>query len=310
MEPNWGIIGHKHIIRFLEKSMAHQKLAHAYLFYGLRGLGKTALAEKFAARLVGSELNQSTEIYKLEVLEGKTEIGIEQVREWRRTLALKSFNESFKVGLIYETEKLSHESSNALLKTLEEPTPRTVIIMVSADWQKLLPTIVSRSQLIKFLPVPRKELEKSLLPKGLLPAKLKEILDWAQGRPGLARQLSADEAFFVNFGQFEKLILEVLKSPLSRRWQILDRLLEPGSALPAKAKAALDFLNQLETVLRTILFKNYQVDYLSEPALKEPFPALATPKLLELFQLTGEAKNHLNSNLQPRLILENLFLNL
>ena len=304
---NWGIIGHEHIVRFLEKSIVNQRLAHAYLFYGLPGLGKKPVAEKFAEWLLGGEIGQSTEIYKLEVLEDKKEIGIEQVRSFRRALSLKSFTAAFKVGLIYEMEKLNQESGNALLKTLEEPSPKTVILMIASDWQKLLPTIVSRSQLVKFLPVPKKELAKALQSKVASASRLKEILNLAQGRPGLAVPLAQEEQFFENFRQFERLIFEVLKSPLDKRWQILDQFLEKLPDLKAKAKAAFNFLNQLEAALRTILFKNYQLDLLGgqEPAVK-----LSTPKLLRLFQLTGVAKDYLNSNVQPRLILENLFLNL
>ena len=130
------------------------------MFYGLSNLGKTTLAEKFAAELLQTPglAEHSCEFYPLKSLPDKKDISIEQVREWRRSLLLKTFSAGYKVGIIYKAEELNQESANALLKIVEEPAPKTVVVIITVNKQQMLPTITSRCQCLKFLPVAEKDL--------------------------------------------------------------------------------------------------------------------------------------------------------
>ncbi|MCX6785536.1 MAG: hypothetical protein NTZ18_01630 [Candidatus Komeilibacteria bacterium] len=304
MQENWGIIGHEEIVNFLEQSLYKNRLAGTYLFHGLPHLGKTAVAEKFAEKLLGSAW-PTTELYKLEILEDKKDIGIEQVREWRRSLGFKAFTDQYKVGIIYGAEKLNRESGNALLKTIEEPSPKTVLILIVSDSQTLLPTIISRCQTIKFLPVAQNTLHRGLLAKAELDKKKLNLIEsLAQGRPGLAIQLAKNEDFFNEYVQGEDLAVKVLGSPLATRWQLLDGLLEPLEEARAKVQAALNFLAHLENVLRSNLLAHYS----SAPASVRP--ALNPGGLIKLFSLINLSRRSLAGNVQPRLVLENLIINI
>ena len=308
MEQNWGIIGHQNIIKFLKNSLNKNRLANTYLFYGIAGLGKVAVAEKFAQEIIGEGRNQITELYPLKPQADKKDISIEQVREWRRSLGLKSFSsDNYKVGLIYEAEKLNQESANALLKTIEEPTAKTVIIIVTSDWQKMLGTIVSRSVKIKFLPVPALEIKKSLVGTVKDKKKLEQIVVLANGRPQTATSLATDEALLDKYLKYRNLIYKLFKVSINRRWQVISELLDSLKDLQSKAKAATAFLDHFETGVRSLFLANWQIDYL--PGF-EPEVKLSPRQASALLSLAARAKRDLRANLQPKLVLENLLINL
>ncbi|MCX6784574.1 MAG: hypothetical protein NTV81_01400 [Candidatus Komeilibacteria bacterium] len=154
----WPIIGHQSITTLLDHLLANPYLHnHAFLFCGQRHLGKTLVAEEFIKRLLklADEVSiwQQPDVHLLERLPDKTEIGIEQVRVWQKDLILRPFAAPYKVGIIQEAEYLNQESSNALLKILEEPSGQTLIIIIVNDGQKILPTIRSRARQRKLLMV-------------------------------------------------------------------------------------------------------------------------------------------------------------
>jgi len=167
-----NIIGHKNIVSFLEKSLKNKQIAHAYLFYGPKHLGKKTIAENFAEMLLGQPIVNHPAIYfvKRERKEKENKmaqnISIEQIRELERKLSLSSFLNSYKIGIIEEAETMSIEAANSLLKTLEEPTPKTVIILLASNISVLPATIVSRCQVLKFLPVAKEKIYNHLLSLG------------------------------------------------------------------------------------------------------------------------------------------------
>lgn len=124
----------------------------------------------------------------LEILHSQTAIGIEEIRQLQTKLSLKPFAKKIKVALIVKAENLTPEAQNSLLKTLEEPPANSLIILLAPDTGWLLPTIVSRCQII------------TLNPK-------EQIF--------LSPQESAD---------FEKTFQKIINSSLGERWQILENL--------------------------------------------------------------------------------------
>ncbi len=302
---NWGIIGHQSAINFLAKGLSQSKLAQAYLFYGPPNLGKTAIAEALALKVLGSSELMLTNLQKLEVLPDKKDIGIEQVRDFRRTLFLKSFSDHYKVGIVYEAEKLNQESANALLKTLEEPSPKTLLIIVSSAWHKLLATIVSRCQTLKFLPVASAELLACITAKVADPKIARQIVDWSGNRPGLALRLAQDQDFYQEFLSGRDLLNQLLNQDLNDRFKAIANLLAKPDEARAKATAAENLLGHLEIYLRQKLKECWQRDYPQEKKLNWP-----AGKILSLFNLINQAREQLYFNVSPRLLLENIFLNL
>jgi DNA polymerase-3 subunit delta' len=119
-------------------------------------------------------------------LKDKKEIEISQARKVLEFLSLRSYFASYKAVIIDNAEKLNMEAQNCLLKTLEEAKGKTILILVTSQPERLLSTIFSRCQTIKFFPVPAKEIAQHLVGIGCLSKKAEELADMADGKAGKA----------------------------------------------------------------------------------------------------------------------------
>lgn len=155
-------MGHKKQLELLGKSIESGKLAHAYIFAGPEGVGKKTIALKLAQELLKGERFSHPDLL---FIDGQDSIKIEQVRDLIYKLSLKPYSANFKIAIIDNAENLTLEASQALLKVMEEPKPNTIIILITANPNRLLKTIASRAQKINFGPLSKEEAEA-------LPAKL------------------------------------------------------------------------------------------------------------------------------------------
>lgn len=137
------VIGQDHVLRALGGAIKNDAVAHAYLFAGSRGIGKTSIARIFA-REIGTSPN---DIYEIDAASNR---GIDDVRALREAVAVLPFESKFKVYIIDEVHMLTKEAFNALLKTLEEPPKHVVFILATTEVYKLPETIVSRCQVFEF----------------------------------------------------------------------------------------------------------------------------------------------------------------
>jgi len=187
---NWQTYGHNKNKSLLEKQLALGCLPHAYLFFGPQGVGKKTLALEFAKSILGTEnLNNHPDF---QILDARGEIIIEAAKEFMSRLSLKPFVGEKKVAVINGAENLNQQSGNALLKTLEEPSPSTIIILIASG--KLLPTIVSRCQALRFYGFSRGQLRGFGETSGL---KVSEaMLDLSFGSPAKLRRLAEDADYF------------------------------------------------------------------------------------------------------------------
>lgn len=141
MPTIWKTFGHDGVKRILDRHLAGSNFSQAYLFSGPSGIGKQVLAREFAAKILRtSRLDSHPDFI---VLDQTGEISVEQARDFTSRLVLKPLIGDKKVAVINNAEQLNTQSANSLLKTLEEPSGDTIIILVG-DAQRLLPTIRSR----------------------------------------------------------------------------------------------------------------------------------------------------------------------
>ena len=161
------IVGQDHVVRTLRNAITRNRIAHAYLFVGPRGTGKTSTARIFAKALNCSggpkaDFDPNDPICQaiaegscLDVIEidGASNNGVEQVRELRDTVRYAPAQGRFKVYIIDEVHMLSAQAFNALLKTLEEPPAHVKFVFATTDVQKVLPTIISRCQRFDLKPI-------------------------------------------------------------------------------------------------------------------------------------------------------------
>jgi DNA polymerase-3 subunit delta' len=142
----WQTFGHKTLKNILQKQLAANKVSSTYLFLGPEGVGKKTLALELAGKILGADRLDNHPDYQL--FDAQGEITVEQTLEFMSRLSYKPFLAGKKVAIINNAQNLNLQSGNALLKTLEEPSPSTIIILISS--QKLLPTIMSRCQVLYF----------------------------------------------------------------------------------------------------------------------------------------------------------------
>ncbi|MGH2410643.1 MAG: DNA polymerase III subunit delta', partial [Chloroflexota bacterium] len=197
----WSVFGHLHSIEHLERGLATGRLAHAMLFTGPAGIGKTALAIDLAraANCVGSDppcqacvhCRQITgqthpDVTVIERESGRESIQIESVRELRDAASLRPFQGRKKVYIIAGAENLSAQAADALLKTLEEPQPQVMIILTAPDEAALPDTVVSRCQVLEMQPVDTETVLQALRNAGEPAADSERIARLAMGRVGWA----------------------------------------------------------------------------------------------------------------------------
>jgi DNA polymerase III subunit gamma/tau len=170
------VVGQEHITQTLANTIEQKRIAHAYLFCGPHGTGKTTIARIFAKCLNcsgGPKVNfddkdprcvEITECRSLDVLEidGASNNGVEQVRELRETCKYAPANSPFKIYIIDEVHMLSTAAFNALLKTLEEPPAHVKFMFATTDPEKVLPTILSRCQRFDLRRIPAALIVKHL----------------------------------------------------------------------------------------------------------------------------------------------------
>jgi DNA polymerase III subunit delta' len=172
----WQTIGHEWATELLQRAVSSAHVAHAYLFTGPSHTGKTHLARRFAAALnctgdmppCGSceaciRTGQSTHPDVMLIEPEGNKIKIDQMRALQHDLALSPYKGRWRVCIITDFQTTTVEAANALLKTLEEPPARVVLILTATDASLLLPTIVSRCQVLPLRAVPIQQIERALV---------------------------------------------------------------------------------------------------------------------------------------------------
>lgn len=300
------IIGHQKQRQFLKKMSESGKLPHALLFTGQEKLGKKTIALDFISSLFDEETNNHPDFIFVEPQE-KT-LQIEQIRELSRRLSLKPIKAPLLAAVIDRADRMTKDAQNCFLKTLEEPRGKTLLILVSNQPNSLLPTIISRCQLIKFYPVRETEIREFLLArqnfseknlggqgKGISNEESEYIVKISLGRPGTVIDFLSSpeklEARKKTAGQLTKL----LSAPLSVRFQYVEKKL-----------AEEENLNEVLDVWLSFFRENLLSGLNVHPAGNASL--LRTKNILEYIQKINSLFS--TTNINPRLALETLMLEL
>lgn len=158
----WTTTGHEKQKIYFVNAIKNGHLSHAYLFSGPEGIGKKMFAYDIF-RLINSREPEGDPDFKLltpRLEEDETKIYIEDIRDLKSYLSFKPYYGPYKFVVINDADRLVPEAANAFLKMLEEPSPFTVIILISSKPKFVLPTISSRCEKVQFLPSEKKEIDK------------------------------------------------------------------------------------------------------------------------------------------------------
>lgn len=329
---NWPVVGHKNIINFLEKSILNNNLSQAYIFSGPKHLGKSKLAEILVANILCQgkvrpcgecpqckqlKTGIHPDIFKVQREEDKSgklkkNIAIEQVRLLKNNLAASAFLKSYKFAIIFEAERLNEAASNGLLKTLEEPTGNTVLILITNQIEKILPTIRSRCQIIQFLPVDKKKIIDHLADLSGKTKLSQTLANLCHGRPGVAIDFLNNQEKLEKHTNQTELLIDLFNQNITERFKSLGGITSQkrdSQKMISEIELLLD--NWLLALRDIMLIKNLASQFVANQKIiekSENFKNLNNKSILKLISNINEAKIYLGLNANPQLVVENLVL--
>ena len=208
------VVGHDEIKAHLQAALVHDKISHAYLFEGVEGIGKRTLAREFAKALLctrplegykacGTCVSCQTlasgnhpDVIYLNAGE-KASISVETIREGLvQDISVMPYRSRFKVYIVEDAHRLTVQAQNAMLKTIEEPPEYGLILLLAANIQNFLPTILSRCVRLRFAPLSSQTVGQALVERHGVPAEQAALCAaFSQGALGKAVQLASSEEF-------------------------------------------------------------------------------------------------------------------
>ncbi|WP_418791296.1 DNA polymerase III subunit delta' [Phosphitispora sp. TUW77] len=319
-----NVIGHKQAKIILQNAAAEGRVAHAYLFYGLEGVGKTTLAKAFANTLLCKEGNIDTcdecsicrrfakgclpDFFLVEP--HGNNIKIEQIRELQQTVSFKPYEASKKVYLISRAETMTRDAANCLLKILEDPPPDTIFLLTTVNPYNLLPTIVSRCQIVALGKVPQQEIEQFLRDNNRgAPETVVLLATLCNGLPGKAWAMAEPDKGLETREMVFQLYEKIKNGDISELIKKAEELEKNKDIMPEVLEQLLlwyrDQLIWQETSDKSLIIN---IDKIEE--LKSDLEYKDKSFLVKSIENIHEAKMQINRNLNFRLTMEVLMLKL
>jgi DNA polymerase III subunit delta' len=334
MTDNWSLLGHEWAVELLRQQVAQGTTRHAYLFAGPPGVGRRTLGLRFAQALncmkpvapgepCGTCRNctqiarmQHPDLIVTEAPEGKI-VSVAQVRNARSTLVLKPYQSSARVALFPRFHDANASAANALLKTLEEAPSYAVLILTADAPEQLLPTIVSRCEVLRLRPVPAEQVEAFLsqriahaqadgkeLPGADAGARL--IAHISGGRPGYAVRLLEDSGALAFRADKLGDLQELLGGKRARRFAYAEKLAGDKDALRNALLVWLSFWRDVLLCSGGAVTPLANVDRTQEiAALARRLPLAQARRIVADLE---QALRRLDANVNARLLAEVLLL--
>ncbi len=310
------IFFHDNIINILHSSLKNNTFAHAYIFSGTNGIGKKTLALEFSKAFnclnknddncgicnSCKKIDENThpDVHLFEPADDN--IRIETIREIEKEVALKPFEGRKKIYIIDDADRMLRQSANAFLKTLEEPPPDTIFILITSNLKKILATIISRCQVFRFNHINEENIQKYIKDKfGIESEKAFTLARLSEGRIGRAIDLLEDK----KIEKYEESINFLEQIPQSSLLSILSKI---------------DILdidrNELEYILdiylvwfRDIMIAkignpNNVINYSYKSVLENTAQFYSLKGLLKINSVLKKTRRYLKRNVNLRLAME------
>jgi len=323
------LIGHGSIAAFFDRVIAADRLVHAYLFIGPEQVGKSALARVLAGKVLGSAVPLERHPDFLTVERGRdaksgklhADIVLDQIHSLRGWLSRGAFMAGreadgatgWKVVVLDGAQYLNKESANALLKSLEEPKDKTLIILLTETADGVFPTIRSRCQIVSFGRVRAEVIARALSAVGVDQRRAELLARLSGGCPGRALEYLRDDGAYKEMLARREVLMGLIEAGISERWSALERSLPaklPFNETVAQSRKLLDLLSEL---LRDgLLLACGRGGSLTHDDLRgrlEPWAArVGRARIAAALQELNDARKLLDENVNPRAVMENLAL--
>ena len=326
---NWSLLGHEWAVDLLSQHVAQGQVRHAYLLTGPQGVGRRTLALRLAQALNCPQpvspgqpcLKCSTcqRIQKMAYTDlslvqaegaGGT-LKVEQVRELQHALSLAPYEGRYRVALLLRFEEAHPSAANALLKTLEEPSPQVVLVLTAESAESLLPTIVSRCEVLRLRPLGVEDLKTGLQQSyGLEVEKAELLAHLSAGRPGVALRLHEKPDEMERRQEWLDDLYRLIASNRVKRFAYI----EPLAKKEEKEKLyniLLTWLSFSRDVLMAVAGAEAAVVNLDwEPEIKDIASRLDVPSARGMVSAIERTLDQLDRNINTRLAGEVLMLDL
>ncbi len=281
------MLGHEWAVDMLRQHAARGEVRHAYLFCGPPGLGRRTLALRLAQALNctnpiadGEPCGQCRDCKQIEamqhpdmnVIQADSEGGtlkVDQVREVQHSLSLKPYQAKYRVALFLRFQEANDNAANALLKTLEEAPAHAILLLTADNPEQLLPTIVSRCEILRLRALPFKTIEADLLSRGLDEERARLLSHISGGRPGYARKLVDDFSLLEKREERLDDLQTLLHAPRVEKFSYADKLSKDKDAMRQAIMIWLSYWRdvmlraaQAETTLVNI-DRNMEIEFLA-----------------------------------------------
>jgi DNA polymerase-3 subunit delta' len=319
-----NVLGHSKPVELLQRAIKNDKVANSYLFWGNEGIGKKYVALQFAKVLncpeimadSGDACDHCTSCKKIDhglhpdvlVIEPEGQnIRVDQIRQLQRELSYRPYEGKRRVCILTAADRMAPHIPNTLLKTLEEPPLHTVIILLANNSRFILPTILSRCQPIRFLPLPVPLVSKWLREgSGFDEAEAHLLASLSEGSPGRALKIQEE-------------IRQIPREELLKEWVGLkslsfERIGSWVGSLPSQRENLLLILEVAKTLLRDlVIVKTLKKGTdLMHSDLAPIIEAMATnqslPSLLKRMETLHQTIIEIRANANTSLALEAMML--
>ena len=273
------IIGNDKLKKELIHSVEINKTSHSYLFIGTEGIGKKLIAEEFAKMLLAVKDTENSPDFSIIEPDGNS-IKIEQIREFQKKVSEKPIISNKKDYIINDSDKMTVEAQNCLLKTLEEPPEFVTIILIGSNENSFLSTIKSRCMILHFEKISDEQIQKYLQDNHQTEINSKIMLEACQGSIGKALEIKDKQELYQN--------TEQLVNSLERKDKI--DILNMSDFIYKSKDDKLEILNYMN-----VLFINL---------------AKINSKYADCIAIVEETKRRLQSNANYDMCIDNLLLSL
>jgi len=324
MTENWNLLGHEWAVDMLKQHVANQSMRHAYLITGSPGLGRRSLALAFARSLTCSappapgescgECRNCRQMSAMQhpdltIIESETVGGmlkVEQIRELRKSVLLSPYQAPYRIILLLRFEEANASAANALLKTLEEAPSKVILILTADNVEQLLPTIVSRCEVLRLRPPSVPLVDEFLRTKGADVEKAALLAHLSGGRPGYALRLLEDDSSLEFRAEKLNEFRELLSAARVARFAYAEALAKDKDVFRATLLLWLSLWRDvmLQTAGETDAITNIDVRELIEMLASKLDLSAAKEQLVSAENAIGQLQRNVNA----RLLAENILL--